>query len=133
MIMKDAELEEDINSTKVVVHDGTFAYLKLEELPCDECFMITKDTDEVTAVVREENLSDFQYEDVSKGFKLIEFKITKPFLCVGFLAVVSSTVAARGINILLVSTFSKDYALIREEHFDEAVDALEEKGFTFSV
>ena len=51
----------------------------------------------------------------------------------GFLAKISSTIAEKNINILLVSTFSKDYVLIAEKNISEAIKALEEAGFTVNV
>ena len=75
-------------------------------------------------------ISSLNYNKDCKWFKLIEFKITKPFICVGFLATISKTIADKGLNILLVSTFSKDYALVNEKNIESALKAFEERGFT---
>ena len=52
-----------------------------------------------------------------------------PFYAVGFLAKIAKAIAAKNLNILIVSTFSKDYLLIREEKYKTAVKALKETGF----
>ena len=74
-----------------------------------------------------------KHEKEVKWFKLFEFKVSIPFLAPGFLAKISKTIADKSLNILIVSTFSKDYALIREEDFKVAVKALEEVGFSIKV
>ena len=73
------------------------------------------------------------YEKEVKWFKLFEFKVSIPFLAPGFLAKISKTIADKKLNILIVSTFSKDYALIREEDFKVAVKALEKVGFSVKL
>ena len=93
-------------------------------------FLATKDSDEITFIVEEKNLGKFEFQKINKWFKLIEFKITKPFLIVGFLATVSKVISEKGLNILIVSTFSKDYILVKEEELEKAKEALKETGFT---
>jgi hypothetical protein len=49
-----------------------------------------------------------------KWFKLPEIKVSQPFVAKGFPEKVTGIVAGEGLNILIISTFSKDYALVRE-------------------
>ncbi|PIZ50991.1 hypothetical protein COY27_05030 [Candidatus Woesearchaeota archaeon CG_4_10_14_0_2_um_filter_33_13] len=126
----DKGLKEEISNTIVIVHSGRYAYLKSNKSPrVNDYFLVSKDKDEITIVTEEKNISKIEHIKDYKWFKLIEFKITKPFLCVGFLATVSKIIADKGLNILLVSTFSKDYALINEIDIEEALNAWKEKGF----
>ena len=46
----------------------------------------------------------------------------------GFLAVVSSALAEEGISISVISTYSKDYILIRKVDTEKAVQALTKLG-----
>ncbi|NTU77606.1 MAG: hypothetical protein HGA90_07345 [Alphaproteobacteria bacterium] len=62
-------------------------------------------------------------------FKAFEIRCATPFLAKGFLAKIMGTVAAQGLNILIVSTFSKDYAFFREEDHLVAKEALQGIGF----
>jgi hypothetical protein len=54
-------------------------------------------------------------------------------LATGFLAKISKTIADKKLNILIVSTFSKDYVLIKEDCFKDAIKALEEVGFSIKI
>ena len=62
-------------------------------------------------------------------FRLLEFKMSTPFETPGFLAAIASKLASRQLNILLVSTFSKDWLLLREEDLETGLSSLQELGF----
>lgn len=47
----------------------------------------------------------------------------------GFLAKIAEIIANQGINILIVSTFSKDYIMIKEEFCEKGLQALKNVGF----
>ncbi len=124
------KFSEVIKSSQVIVHRGRYAYLKGKENQLSNHFFIAQDKDEITIVTEEKNVSNTKYDKDVKWFKLIEIQVSKPFLTVGFLAKVTKTIADKGLNILVVSTFSKDYILIREEEIGTAIKALEEIGFS---
>ena len=52
-----------------------------------------------------------------------------PFVAKGFLAKVTNTIADKGLNVLIVSTFSNDYALVKEETHKIAIEVLKDIGF----
>ncbi len=131
--MENPTLNEVIKASPVVVHRGRYAYLKGQEKELKNHFLISQDNDEITIVTEEKNVAKTKYEKDVKWFKLFEFKVSIPFLARGFLAKISKTIADKKLNILIVSTFSKDYALIREEDFKVAVKALEAVGFSIKV
>lgn len=123
------DLDDVIATSEVVVHDGRYAYLKADEEELNDHFLISQDADETTVVTEEEHVDEVAYEDSVEWFKLFEIQVSEPFVATGFLATVTETVADAGLNILIVSTFSKDYALIKEEDWRAAADVLEERGF----
>jgi len=123
-------LDETIKSSKVIVRRGRYAYLKAQETEINDHFLISKDNDEITVVTEEKNVSKTKYEKDVKWFKLIEIKVSLPFLAKGFLAKVTKTIADKDLIVLVVSTFSKDYILVREETYKIAVEALKEVGFS---
>jgi hypothetical protein len=131
--MENPTLDEVIISSPVVVHKVRYAYLKGQEKDLKNHFLISQDNDEITIVTEEKNIVNTKYEKDVKWFKLFEFKVSIPFLAPGFLAKISKTIADKKLNILIVSTFSKDYVLIREEDFKVAVKALEEVGFSIKI
>lgn len=135
--MANPTLDEVIRSSPVIVHRGRYAYLQVldtgQDIALKGHFLVSQDKDEITIVTEEKNIPEIGHEQEVKWFKLFEFKVSIPFLAPGFLAKISKTIADRKLNILIVSTFSKDYALIREEHLDVAVHALQEVGFSITV
>ncbi|MFH1972636.1 MAG: ACT domain-containing protein [archaeon] len=126
-------LDEVIKASPVIVHKGRYAYLQGEETEIKNHFLICKDETETTIVTEEGNLKNTKYEKDVKWFKLFEIKVSIPFLAPGFLAKISKTIADKGLNILVVSTFSRDYIMIREEKFEIAVEALKEVGFPVTI
>jgi len=120
-------IDKIISTSQVVTHPGRFAYLKAREMT-GKFFMATQDEDEITLVVEEKDLTQ-DYTESVKWFSLIEIRVSIPFISKGFLAKVTQAIAKAGLNILVVSTFSKDYILVREESKDNAISALKELGF----
>ncbi len=131
--MSNLNLSEIIKSSQVVVHKGRYACLKGKETQLKNHFLVSKDSDEITIVTEEKNVADTNYEKDVKWFKLFEIKVANPFVATGFLAAVTKAIADKGLNLLVVSTFSKDYVLVKEETFETAVEALKEIGFPVEV
>jgi hypothetical protein len=124
------KLQEIIEKSKVIVHKGRYGYLKTEKEPITPCFLVAKDIDEITVIVSEEDRQNIEYINFVGWFKLIEIKVSEPFTAKGFLAKIAKTIADQDLNVLVVSTFSKDYILIREEASERAINALSEIGFS---
>ncbi len=126
------DIKKIIESSSFIVHEGKFVYTKVRTAPpIDEHFLVSKDADEITVVTKEENLTRLDVIERNKDdYSLIELKVSVPFYSVGFLAAVSSAIAKEGMNILIVSTYSKDYAMVRVEHTEKAVRTLLDLGFS---
>ena len=130
MMRENSGLADVVRSSRVVVHKGRYAYLKAAILPeLGKHFLIARDQDEITVVTEETNLSMISTEQQVGWFKLIEVRVSQPFTCVGFIAHITKAIADRGLDILVISTFSKDYFLVREEAIDVAVTAFGDLGF----
>lgn len=129
--MKYEGIEEIIKSSKFRLHSGNYVYAKLEEVPgLEDCFMLSKDQDEITCIVSEANLPKVKIIERNKDlYRLIELAVSVPFYSVGFLATVSAAIAGKGMNILIVSTYSKDYILVRQEHEQLTLSTLKSLGF----
>ncbi len=123
------QLRDVIESSEIVVRSGRFAYLKCKERPSGNHFLVAQDSDEVTVVIEESRVPEVAYSDSTRWFRLLEVRVSLPFLAKGFLAMIAQTVADQDLNILLVSTYSKDYALVREESAEVAIAALKNVGF----
>jgi uncharacterized protein len=57
--------------------------------------------------------------------RVISFDLDLPDDLVGFLAVASRALAAAGVPILAICGYTKDHILVREQHLDQALAALE--------
>lgn len=123
--MKKA-LKEIIESSTFAVMPGRYVYAKAAKVPnLSNCFMISKDKDEITAIVEESNIRKIDVIEKNKDlYKLIELKVSLPFYAVGFLAAVTNAISAEGMNNLVISTYSKDYLLVRVEHEQKAREVL---------
>ena len=124
------KLEEIIAKSTFSVKKGQYIYAKVSaDLNLDDCFMISRDSDEITAVFEESKLDRFEIIERNKDlYKLIELKVSVPFYAVGFLAAVTTSLSSKDVNSLVVSTYSKDYILVRVEQLDLAVSAFTELG-----
>lgn len=126
-----SDIDRIIQSSTYKIHPGLYIYGKAAEPPSlDDCFMISRDEDEITAVVEQAKLDRVKLTERNKDLrKLIEINVSVPFYAVGFLAAVSNAIASKGANCLIVSTYSKDYVLVTKQHFEVAKQALNEHGF----
>jgi hypothetical protein len=125
------ELQEIINQSTFEIIDGTFIYAKVRSFPEGaNHFLISKDDDEITVVTKFENVSDLDLIERNKdGYTLISLNVSVPFYSVGFLAAVSGAIAEKGLNILIVSTYSKDYILVKADKSKIAEETLIKLGF----
>lgn len=111
------ELKKIIKQSSFEVQDGKYVYAKVRSIPEDKNhFMASQDKDEITVVTREENLQDLDLIERNKdNYSLIALNVSVPFYSVGFLATVSNAIAKARMNILIVSTYSKDYIMVKED------------------
>ena len=127
----DKKLQEIINKSTFEIQEGRFVYAKVRTLPeINKHFMISQDKDEITVITREDNLGDLDLIEKNKEFyKLIALNVAVPFYSVGFLATVSGAIAKERMNILIVSTYSKNYIMVKEDCLDKAKKSLVEARF----
>ena len=124
------DVKEAIPKSIATVMKDTYVYVKTDILEKPDIhFMVSKDKDEITVVTKKENLKELNVLEVVGDYKLIEFKPAVPFQTVGFLAKIAETIANVGMNILIVSTFSKDYIMIKEELCEKGILTLKNVGF----
>jgi hypothetical protein len=94
-----------------------------------EHVVVARAEGETTVVTRRPEPQWSQTVSAEMGFTLIALDVGAPFAAPGFLAAACGTVAAMGINVLIHSTFSRDYLLIRTADADRALAALAARGF----
>lgn len=124
------ELRQIIQQSSFEVEDGVYVYTKVSSKPTTNHFLVTQDKDEITVVTTEDKLGELDLiERNNDDYKLISLNVSVPFYSVGFLATVSSAIAKEGMNILIVSTYSKDYIMVKEDKLEQVRKVLLELGF----
>ena len=92
--------------------------------------MITRDELEVTVVTKEENLADVDVIERNRDrWALVAIDCANPFYCVGFIARMSAALSSAGLDILAVSTFSRDCVFVKEGDEETAAAVLRGVGF----
>lgn len=126
------KIGEVIRASWFSVEPGNYVYTSVKEVFCPEKhLMITRDREEITVVTLEENLHLLgSYERNRENWKLMNIRCGKPFYCVGFLASISSVMAENGFDIVMVSTFSNDYVMVKEQELKQCAQLLQSIGFT---
>ena len=127
--METPSLSEVVRTSQVVVHQGRYAYLKALQVGPGDHFLVARDADEVTVVTEERNVAATEHSESTQWFVLMEIRVSMPFVAKGFLARVTGLMADVDLNVLVVSTYSKDYIMVREEGRDTAIAALRQAGF----
>lgn len=125
------ELKRIIEQSSFEVQKGIYIYAKVNSAPeIENHFMVSKGKDEITVVTKEENLQDLDLIERNKdNYSLIALNVSIPFYSVGFLATISSAIAKEGMNILIISTYSKDYIMVKEDKLEKAKAVLLTLGF----
>lgn len=131
----NSEIKRIIKESTFKVEEGRFVYAKVSKAPnIENHFLISKDADEITVVTKEENFPELDLKERNKDFyRLVALNVSIPFYSVGFLATVSQAIAEEGMNILIVSTYSKDYIMIKDDRLEDAKSILLNLGFKESL
>ena len=91
---------------------------------------LTVDAAEVSAVLHADawqKLAErFAEARVAGPYRLITFDLALDFAVVGYLAAVTSALAARGVSVYALSAHSRDHILVRRDDAAAARAALEE-------
>lgn len=127
----DTKLQEIINNSNFEIISGSYIYVQVKSAPdITNHFMVSRDASEITVVTKKENLSSLDVIEKNKDYySLISLNVSIPFYSVGFLATVSSTIAKEGMDILIISTYSKDYIMVREDLLKKTKTVLLSLGF----
>lgn len=95
--------------------------------------MVAKDGDEITVVTEGQDLAKLKVIEKNRNaWKLIALKLAKPFMA-GTLAAINTACAKNSLNNLVVSTYSKDYLLVKKSQLKKVKAALSRLGFRESI
>ena len=125
----DNELEETIAESPVEPIVGPFFVTQLPARATTPAAAICAfwDRSETTIVTQGPTPSSL---DPSEGpFAILRLRVARPFVARGFLAAATAALAEAEINVYILSTFSFDFVLVREEKLQDALVALDARGF----
>jgi hypothetical protein len=111
--------------------DGSFVYVRARGVVAPEGhLMVVTDDRETTVVTRPERLDTLDVLETNPDrWVLCTIDCAHPFYCVGFIATISAHLCERGIDVLVVSTFSRDLVFVKESERARARDAMLAAGF----
>jgi hypothetical protein len=121
-------IDSVITSSPVAVHEGRFVIARCDTPPPGTHFALTTDRNETTVVAAESEAGGLKARERREGYRLIEIRVSVAFEAVGFLARLTTAVAAAGVDVYVVSTWSCDYLLVAEPDLPAAVTALRGLG-----
>jgi hypothetical protein len=125
-------------STRQVIRDSDFYlendifyFVEAERVGHPELHrLICRDDKEITVVTTQAGLADLVVKAQNQEqWRLLVINCANPFYCVGFLQSIASAMTDAGLDILLVSTFSRDYVFVKNQQTDQAVAVLLDIGF----
>ncbi|ULQ60233.1 ACT domain-containing protein [Brucepastera parasyntrophica] len=111
----------------------SFAVCKLEK-PSPFSFhgdfvFLAQTEDEISLVCRSDHIPEnvLACED---GWEILKIEGSLDFSLTGIIAGISSVLSERQIPVFVVSTFNTDYILVKAVVMKEAIQALEENGYS---
>lgn len=107
-----------------------YIYAKVEKYPIsNHHFFVSQDKDEITVVTQDKNATELSIIEKNENFwRLVSVNLETPFMA-GTLAVINTACAEKGLNNLVVSTYSKDYILVKESQARAVADVFLSLGF----
>jgi hypothetical protein len=96
----------------------------------DAPFMILRDAYEVTLVLDEEDWRRIRHAvrdaKIESGYRVVTLDIELPWSTVGYFARVTEILAAAGVSVGALSSFSRDHLLIKQDDLGKALRVLSE-------
>ena len=132
-----------LRETKIEVSPATFVVIgithqdwaRLLENPelsprVDAVFMILRDDKEVTLMMEDDDWQRVRHAvrdaKIERDFRLLTFNVELPWNVVGYLARITEILAAAGISVGALSSFSRDHLLIKQDQLGTALRVLGE-------
>ena len=139
----ESSVDELLRETRVRVAPATYVVISLRHQDwerlldnpglsprADAPFMILRDAHEVTLVIEEDDWRRIRHAvrdaKIETGFRLVTLDIELPWSTVGYFARVTEILAAAGISVGALSSFSRDHLLIKQDDLGSALRVLGE-------
>ena len=93
-----------------------------------DAFATVRDGTETTVVIEQNSVDSLDTSEVESGWKRLTFEVELPFELVGFLATVATALAEADVSVFVLSSYSTDHLLVRQNDVAAAVTQLENVG-----
>lgn len=120
---------EFLEAGTVTVAEPTYAVCRTDE-PHSEAFATVQTDSETTVVVDEHSTIAEDAADVEPGWKRLTFEMDLPFDLVGFLSAVATALAEADVSVFVISAYSTDHVLVKQDDLEIAIESLESLGCT---
>ncbi|MDG5779002.1 ACT domain-containing protein [Haloarculaceae archaeon H-GB11] len=121
------EPSQFLDGGTVTISDDRYAVCRAEGGHPDALATIRDET-ETTVVVTHDDVGDVDASAVERGWKRLTFEMDLPFELIGFLAAVATTLADADVSVFVLSAYSTDHVLVKDDDLDDAVSQLESLG-----
>jgi len=121
---------EMFSKSSFSVSEEKYVYTKVKSVDSiSPHFMVSQDKDEITVVTEEKNIAALEVIEKNNNlWRLVSLNLFTPFMA-GTLAALNTACAAKGLNNLVVSTYSKDYLVVKATQVGEIKEVLQSLGF----
>lgn len=126
----DNKILDMFGKSSFVISNEKYIYAKVKSVPLDGGhFMVSKDSDEITVVTTEANESKLDLIEKNDNlWRLVSLNLETPFMA-GTMATINTACFKKGLNNLIVSTYSKDYIIVKDSQVDDIREVLKALGF----
>lgn len=114
--------------------DKDFSIYKVKEIPAEllkQEFVFVSTTDNELSIISEPHLVPGDALIVESGWKCFRIAEDASFEKYGMIAFLAEIIAAQKTSTLVVGTYDTDYLFIKEERFEQVIQALKDNGCTF--
>lgn len=123
-------LAEAVRNSPFEVINGELYSFRASHVDISQIFAITRDETETTVIAPSSAFPPGIEQNEPVGpYRAIRMRPAAPFAVVGFLAYATDLLAKACCNVLVISTYSYDYILVRSEQISQATSALANGGF----
>ena len=115
-------------ANKVIIYGEKYAIIQTHN-PLRGAFAVISAEDETTVIIDQNKTKEKDYGKIQRDYRLIKFDVVLPFSLVGFIAKISQELAKEKIPIFVLSAYSTDYILVKDEYLEGALKKLKLIGY----
>ena len=124
---------DDVIASSSFHFGGVYVWAQVRDVDnAKHHLLIARDEKETTVVTAPEHLASLDVIETNRDrWLLLSIDCASPFYCPGFIARISTRLSDAGMDILVISTYSRDLFFVKEEEGERAAEMLRDMGMTF--